>query len=153
MLVMGLLVGLISVKISPDDRVLLQIEAERLAQLLSLASEESRFTGKSIRWIADGAGYRFWRLNSDGDWSEIRDNDLLRARALPQGVMVTGLRVEAMPSQGTMNLEFIPYAPPLSFTIEMSLGEERSEVTSSPLGDVHVVLPQTGESNARLSLR
>lgn len=143
LLVMGLMVGLVSVTLRPDDRGLLRIESERLAQLLNLAADESRLTGKSIRWMSDANRYQFWRLGSDGSWSEIHDNDLLRARSLPQGMTISGLRVEAMRMQGPMRLEFAPHGSPLSFVIEISLGAEHSIVAAPPVGNARVI--QGGE--------
>jgi len=142
LLIMGLLVGLVSVIVRPDDRGLVRLEAERLAQLLDLAAAESRLTGHAIAWTADGPGYRFWRMTGDAErsaqWAEIRDDDLLRARTLPQGMAVSGLQVENL-AAGDMRLVFAPYAPPLVFTVELSLGAVRSAVTASPVGELRVL--------------
>ncbi|MEK6243848.1 MAG: type II secretion system protein GspH, partial [Pseudomonadota bacterium] len=160
LLIMGLLVGLVSAIVRPDDRALLRLEAERLAQLLDLAAAESRLTGTSTAWTAEGPGYRFWRMSGDAEesaqgsaqWSEIRDNDLLRARTLPQDMMISGLQVENIPAHGAMRLEFAPYRPAHSFTIEMSLGAERYAIAASPVGDVRV-LPGEGKSNDAMAPR
>ena len=150
LLIMGLFVGLVSAIVRPDDRGLLRLEAERLAQLLDLAAAESRLAGKSIAWTADGPGYRFWQMTGDeagsAQWSEIRDNDLLRGRMLPQGMMISGLQVENLPARGAMRLEFSPYGPTLFFTVDMSLGAARNAVVGSPIGEVRV-MPGAGESS------
>jgi general secretion pathway protein H len=138
LVIMGLFVGLVSAIVRPDGRALLRVEAERLAQLLDLAAAESRLTGKSIAWTADGPGYRFWRMTGDAEWSEVRDSGLLRARALPQGMTISDLRIESMRSPEHMRLEFNPYAPSLSFSVEMSLGAAHDTVAGSPIGDVRV---------------
>ncbi len=153
LLIMGLFVGLVSAIVRPDDRALLRVEAERLAQLLDLAAAESRLTGNTIAWTADGPGYRFWRMTGDSEWSELRDSDLLRARTLPQGMLISGLQIENMPAHGAMRLEFAPYyGPTLSFTIEMSLGATRYAVAASPIGELRV-LPGDGESSGGLAQR
>ena len=146
LLIMGLLVGLVSTSTRPDERTVLRVEAERLARLLELAAAESSLTGKSIGWTADGPGYRFWRFREDDGWSEIRDNELLRARTLPQGMAISGLRVENVGAPGVMRLEFSPYGPTLSFLIEISLGEVHFRVARSPIGEVRV-LPGEGKTN------
>jgi general secretion pathway protein H len=151
LLIMGLLVGLVSAITRPDDRALLRIEAERLAQLLDLAAVESRLTGRSIAWTTDGSDYRFWRLQDDTGWSEIHDSDPLRARILPQGITISGLQIETM-RPPVMRLEFTPYGTTFSFSIEMSLGAERCAIAGSPVGDVRV-LPEEGKTNARMALR
>jgi len=146
LLIMGLLVGLASVIVRPDDRGLLRVEAERLAQLLDLAVAESRYAGQPMAWTADGQGYRFWRMTADTGWSEVRDSDLLRARTLPQGMMFAGMQVENRPVSGGMRLEFTPYGPPLSFNIDMSFGTAHFAVAGSPIGEVRV-LPDEGASS------
>jgi len=152
LLIMGLMVGLVSAIVRPDDRGLLRVEAERLAQLLDLAAAESRLGGKTIAWTADGPGYRFWQMTEDAEWSEVRDSDLLRARTLPQGMMISGLQVENMPVHGAMRLEFAPDSPALSFNVEMSLGSARYAVAASPIGEVRV-LPGEGGSGGGLAQR
>jgi general secretion pathway protein H len=144
LLIFGLLAGLVSAIARPDERGMLRIEAERLAQLLELAIAESQVTGRSIGWSADGPTYRFWRVSEEGGWSEIRDSDLLRARALPQGMMISGLRIENMRPQGVMQIEFTPYAPPLFFGVEMSLGAARYAVVAAANGDVRAT---SGDAN------
>ncbi|MBI2319602.1 MAG: GspH/FimT family pseudopilin [Betaproteobacteria bacterium] len=138
-MIMGLFIGLVATIAQPDERGLLRIEAERLAQLLDLCAEEARLTARPIAWTSDGPGYRFWRFAEPSGWSEIRDNDTLRARVLPQGMAILGLRVENMRPRGGMRLEFTPHGEMLSFSIEMSLGAERYDVAGSPMGEVRVV--------------
>lgn len=136
LLVMGLFAGLVGALAHPDDRVLLRVEAERLAQLLDLAAVESRLTGKPIAWTAEGAQYRFWRWRDDAGWSEAR-NDSLRARSLPSGMVISDLRVEAMRPPGGMRLEFGPHGS-LAYDFQMSLGAARYAVAASPLGEVRI---------------
>jgi general secretion pathway protein H len=152
LMIMGLFIGLVSTITQPDERATLQLEADRLSQLLDFAATEARLTGKSIAWTADESGYRFWRSADDGTWSEIRDSELLRARTLPQGVAVSNFRVENMRPQGAMRLEFSPQGSSLAFIIGLSLGTQRYAVTGSPVGDVRVV-PGEGGSNGDVALR
>jgi general secretion pathway protein H len=150
LLIMGLLAGLVSSLVRPDDRGLLRLEAERLAQLLDLAAAESRLTGNATAWTADGPGYRFWRMTEDAErsaqWSEILDSDLLRARTLPQGMLVAGLQIANDPTRGAMRLAFTPHGPALPFSIAMSLGTARYAVAASPIGEISVS-PGQGDSS------
>ena len=77
-------------------------------------------------------------MTGDAEWSEVRDSGLLRARALPQGMTISDLRIESMRSPEHMRLEFNPYGPSLSFSVEMSLGAAHDTVAGSPIGDVRV---------------
>lgn len=139
MLIMGLMVGLVSTILRPDDRALLRIEAERLAQLLDLTATESRLSGQAMAWTADGPGYRFWRMTREAGWAEIRDNDLLRARKLPQNMTISGMSIEQAPAHGAMRMEFSPYGPSLSYAIEISMGAAHCTVAASPIGEVRVI--------------
>ena len=152
LLIMGIFVGLVSTIAKPDDQALVRVEAQRLAQLLDLATMQSRLTGKSIAWTADGPGYRFWRFSEDSYWTEIRDDDALRARALPQGMTIFGMRVENMRPSEHPRLEFSPHGQTLSFSVEMSLGAAHDTVAGSPVGEVRVV-PAQGEANDEMARR
>jgi general secretion pathway protein H len=152
LMIMGLFVGLVSTITRPDDRAVVRLEAERLAQLLDFAATEAQLSGKSIAWTADGTGYRFWRSGDDALWSEIRDSELLRARTLPLGMTISAFRVENMRPQGAARLEFAPQGSSLAFTIGMTLGTERYQVAGSPVGDVRA-LPGEGNINGGVALR
>ena len=152
LLIMGLFVGLVSTITRPDDRAVLRLEAERLAQLLDIAATEARLTGTSIAWTADESSYRFWRSGEDASWSEIRDSELLRARTLPQGMALSGFRVENMRPQGAMRLEFAPQGSTLAFTIGVSLSTEHYTISGSPVGEVRV-MPGEGATHADVTPR
>lgn len=153
LLIMGLLVGLVSVVAQPDDRARLHVEAERLAQLIDLAATESRFTGKSIAWTADESSYRFWQFSESLGWSEIIGDDLLRTRVLPQGMKISNMRVENMRAPELMRVEFNPYGSALSFSVEMSLGAAHYTVANSPIGEVRVLSKEEDETNGELVQR
>jgi general secretion pathway protein H len=144
LLVIGLLAGLLSTAWTPDKRGVLRLESERLAQLLDLATAESRLSGKAIAWTADAGQYRFWQLAGDSGWSEIRDRELFRARTLPQGIAIKSLRIENTRPQAVMRLEFNPYGPARSFHMEVSLGEESYLVAASPIGEIRAAPASKG---------
>ena len=136
LLVMGLFAGLVGALARPDERTVLRFEADRLAQLLNLAAEESRLTGKTLAWTADASRYNFWRWSEAAGWSEAQD-DPLRPRSLRAGLSISDLRIEAMRTEGGLRLEFNPHAA-LAYDFRISLGAERFIVAGSPLGEVRV---------------
>jgi general secretion pathway protein H len=147
LLIMGIFVGLVSTITQPDDRAMLELEAQRLARLLDLAATKSRLTGRSTAWTAEARGYRFWQFSEDAFWTEILDDDTLRARSLPPDMAILRLEVENKKSTDQMRLEFTPYGQPVSFSLQMALGDARETVVGSPIGDVSV-LPRQGVANA-----
>ena len=142
LLIMGIFVGLVSGITQPDDRAMVRVEAQRLAQLLDLAATKARMTGRPIAWTGEGAGYRFWQFSDDTYWTEIRDDDALRARTLPAGMKLSSLQVENMRSDGPMRLEFTPYGQSLAFNLVLTLGGARDTVAGSPIGEVYVLSAQ-----------
>jgi general secretion pathway protein H len=140
LLIMGLFAGLVATLAQPDERALLRVEAERLAQLLDLAAVEARLTGRPIAWTAaaapEGAQYRFWRWRDDAGWFEAGD-DSLRPRTLRSGMAISELRIEARRPPGELRLEFSPNGS-LAYDFQMSLGAARYAVAASPLGEVRV---------------
>lgn len=136
LLIMGIMAGMIGAIVRPDDRALLRVEAERLAQLLELAATESRLTGKRIAWTSDGAQYRFWRWRDEAGWSE-ESRDALRARSLPSGMALSDLRIEGTPVPEGMRLEFGPHGA-LAYDFAMTLGAARYAVAASPVGEVRI---------------
>lgn len=139
MLIMGLFAGLVVTSARPDEGVRLRAEAERLAGLLELAAAEASLTGRRLAWSADGTHYRFWRWREDAGWTEARD-DSLRPRLLPQGIALSGLRVEAAGVEA-LRLEFSPHVPQ-SYELQISLGEARYAIAASPLGEVSIHAPR-----------
>jgi general secretion pathway protein H len=152
LMIMGLFVGLVSAILRPDDRAVLQLEAERLAELLNLAAAEARLSGQPIAWSADESGYRFWRSGDDELWSEIGDSEMLRARTLPPGMALGAFRVENTPAQATMRLEFSPRGSALAFTIALSLGTQRFSIVGSPIGEMRA-LPGESRTDGGMALR
>lgn len=152
LVIIGLVVGLVSNVARPDERSLFWLETDRLAQLLNLAATESRLTGKRIAWTAEPDAYRFWRYATGTDWSEIRDVEALRARKLPQGVKIAGVRVENGPSMEHMRLEFSSSGPSVLFQVDLSLGEAAESLQSTPLGEVRTMrqLRENGNATAPL---
>jgi general secretion pathway protein H len=139
LLVMGLLAGAVTIAAQPDERSLLRVEAERLAQLLDLAAKESRLTGHAMAWAADGEAYRFWRFSEGQGWARIADDALYRPRTLPQGMGINIMNNENLPPTHPMRIEFQAFGGAVPFRIEMSLGAARCALVGSALGEISIL--------------
>ena len=151
-LIMGILVGTISAKLQPRNQDVVRVEAQRLAQLLELAAQQARISGTAIVWTSDGLGYKFWRQDNSDLWSEIRDDDVLRARRLPQGVMISQLRNETGAPQATLRLEFPSDGSMSAFSMDMTFGTDSYGVAGSPVGDLRIA-PGRGRTYADMAAR
>lgn len=139
LLVMGLLAGAVTIAVQPDERTLLRVEAERLAQLLDLAARESRLTGRAMAWAADGEAYRFWRFGDGSGWVRIADGSLYRPRALPQGMSIVAMTNEKLPFAHSARIEFQSFGGAVPFSIEMSFGAARYTLVGSAIGEISIV--------------
>ena len=136
--VIGICVVLVVASAAPDDRTRLQLEGERLAQLLDLAATEARLTATPIRWSADGGGYHFRRYTEDAGWSDLAHGALARARVFPDGVRISDVRLENARREGAPQLVFSPHAPAPVFSIGLSAGSARCRIVGSAIGEVSV---------------
>lgn len=100
LLVAAVIVGMITVSGAPSPDRALRFDAERLAQLLSLAREEAQLRGSPIRFESDGNGYRFL-IFRDREWRVLTDDGDLRPR--PWG---TETRLLVQRADGRRALEF-----------------------------------------------
>jgi general secretion pathway protein H len=76
----GILLSIVTISATPDDRQQLAREAERVGQLFVLAADEARIRQLPIYWEADLHGYRFVTIVA-GERRLLGDDDLLRERA------------------------------------------------------------------------
>jgi general secretion pathway protein H len=65
----------------------LEFEADRIAQLFSLAREEAQVRGRPVRMVVSDIGYQFESF-SENQWRVIREDELLRARRWEQPTQV-----------------------------------------------------------------
>ena len=137
-LIMGILAGTVGARLQPGHRDVLRVEAERLAQLFELAGQEARITGAAIVWTSDGFRYEFSRLGRNDVWSEIRDDDVLRARRLPHAMVISQLRNEAGAPQATLRLQFPAGGSMSAFSMDLTLADEHYGVAASPVGDLRI---------------
>jgi type II secretion system protein H len=79
LVVIGIMLGLVSLSLRPDPAAKLNRDAERLEALFALAAEEAQLSSRPIAWRGDENGYAFFRQLPDG-WAAIGDDPEFRAR-------------------------------------------------------------------------
>lgn len=103
--VLGILLGLVSLSIVPDPRAKLHRDAERLEALFALAAEEAQLSSRPIAWRGDPKGYGFYRRDGNG-WSPIAGDAEFRERAWdlgPMRVTVTASDVQSWATHDGLN--------------------------------------------------
>jgi general secretion pathway protein H len=110
----GILLSIVTITVTPDDRQQLAREAQRVGLLFALAADESRIRQQPIFWEADLSGYRFVTLIA-GERQLLSNDDLLRERAWREPLQTLAL-LNAGAERPTQIL-LGPGAPPLRVAI------------------------------------
>ena len=79
LVVIGIMLGLVSLSIAPDPQAKLKRDAERVETLFALAAEEAQLSSHPIAWRGDDKGYAFYRRERDG-WRTMDGDAQFRAR-------------------------------------------------------------------------
>ena len=80
LVVIGVMLGLVSLSIAPDPQAKLKRDAERLETLFALAAEEAQLSSQPIAWRGDEKGYAFFRRYKRG-WGPMAGDAQFRARS------------------------------------------------------------------------
>jgi general secretion pathway protein H len=75
----GILISMVTISVTPDPVQQLMREAQRVGQLMALASDEARIRQQPIVWEADLRGYRFV-TEIGGERQLVTGDDMLRER-------------------------------------------------------------------------
>ena len=79
LVVIGIMLGLVSLSIAPDTNAKLRRDAERLEELFALAAEEAQLTSRPLAWRGDENGYAFYRRDRDR-WIPLTGDAEFKAR-------------------------------------------------------------------------
>jgi general secretion pathway protein H len=110
----GILLSIVTISVTPDDRQQLAREAQRVGQLFALAADEARIRQDPIYWEADLAGYRFVTIVA-GERRLVSGDDLLRERTWREPLQ----RLALVPAGADRPSQVLlgPGAPPLRVAI------------------------------------
>jgi len=123
----GVLIGVATLSVGGFERGL-RFEADRLAQLLSLAREEALVRGAPIRLEIDDSRYRFAILR-DRRWQPVLDDRDLRMR---EWTAPTRVRLQRPDRRET--IEFGREQIDVPFVLHLERGEQRAQIVSNGLG-------------------
>ena len=85
--ILGLAGGVALISAAPDERDVAAREARRFAGALEYAAQRAQFRNELLGVSAAGHAIRYWRRDVANDrWQLVDDDDVLRARALPDSI-------------------------------------------------------------------
>ena len=129
--------ALVSAKLLPDDQRLLDQDAERLAQILTIAQEEAEMKATNITFKANSSGFLFTRPNDEGVMQIIKDDFLS-----PKNWQNTDIQINVQ-TQGAFGSELLlrsePSAEPCA--IELRKGVAKRWIVRVNTGRFRLVKP------------
>lgn len=138
LVIVGVMVGLIGVRMMPDDEGVLADEAQRLALLMEQTRDQAVASGEPIALSVEAGGYRFWSLDEDNQWAPRSGDDLLKDRTLAGGVRLQALQVNQASLAAGERLLFLPSGASAPFTADLVLNAAHVRIRGDSLGRVRV---------------
>ena len=133
LLVIGVAIALVAINGLPNEKQGLRFEAERLAQVLSLAREEAQVRGAPIRFSADQSGYHF-QILKERQWRMLQDDAELRERLWQSPTVLSLSRPD-----GRRDLEFGRDPVDTPFTLTLSRDGATVQMAANGLGMFEVL--------------
>lgn len=136
-LIVGIMLGAMTFYIGGQDSSLVEEESERLAVLLQAAQEEAILQGDILMLEIVDNGYQFQRLNEEGKFQVIEQDDILHPREMPVGIEMQGLVLEGAPEAQTGILVW-PTGEITAFAVNFvhSKGQARWRVEGTANGEI-----------------
>lgn len=139
MLVIVIVLGIVSVNLEPDRETPVRDEARRMVLLLQTAQQESILQGKILAVAIERQGYYFLMLNDDNEFKPMDGDEVLHARPLPSGIVISKVDIEGMSDTEeteTPRLILLPTGELSPFTVIFSRGDVRWRVEGTLTGEI-----------------
>jgi general secretion pathway protein H len=135
LVVMAIGTGLVSARLFPDDQRLLDQEAERLAQILTIAQEQSDVRAQNLRLQIRPDGFYFTPADAALNAPPLRD-DLLGARRWQHGEVMVRIETDGIAQTG---LVFTPEQGIERTLVELQRNQARCLIVRRSSGRFQVV--------------
>jgi general secretion pathway protein H len=139
MLVIGIVLSIVSVNLSPDRETPVRDEARRFALLLQTAQQEAILQGKVLAVVLEREGYAFQILNEKLEFKPLDGDAVLRPRPLLPGIVISGVDIEGAPENKDAQpprLILLPTGELPAFTVTFSRGDIRWQVEGALTGKI-----------------
>jgi len=134
LVVMGVMLGMVSINAIPDKRKALTNDAQRIALLLQLAREEAIVRNRPVAFEVDTERFRFY-VRGDTSWELLTDNDLFRERSFQRSPLV--ITMQPSPNQSALPMKIIFGREPVDKPFVLTLAYEDVSVLISADGLGH----------------
>jgi general secretion pathway protein H len=105
LVVMGVMLGMVSMNAIPNKKQALLGDAQRVALLLQMAREEAIVRNRPVAFEVDSEQFRFY-VRGDTGWELLNDNDLFRERSFKKSPLVITMQPSTNQSALPMKIIF-----------------------------------------------
>lgn len=133
MVIVGITLGMVSFNAMPDERQVLQNDAQRIALLLQLAREEAIVRNRLIAFEAETDRYRF--LLRDGKtWQTLQQDDMLREREFKRSPVTLSISPPSAEHTTPLRIVFGREPVGIPFVLTLAVGDAQVAIRADGIG-------------------
>lgn len=133
MVIVGITLGMVSFNAMPDERQVLQNDAQRIALLLQLARDEAIVRNRPIAFEAEADRYRF--LVYDGmTWQTLRQDEMLREREFKRSPVTLSMSPPTPGQTAALRIVFGREPVGIPFVLTLSTGDALVAIHADGIG-------------------
>jgi general secretion pathway protein H len=133
MVIVGITLGMVSFNAMPDDRQILQRDAQRIALLLQLARDEAIVRNRPIAFEAEADRYRFL-LRDEHTWQTLDRDELLHEREFKRSPVMFSLSPPAAEPATPLRIIFGREPVSKPFVLTLAIGDAQAAIRADGIG-------------------
>lgn len=133
MVIIGITLGTVSFNAMPDERQVLQNDAQRIALLLQLARDEAIVRNRPIAFEAEPDRYRFL-LHDDNAWQALKGDDMLREREFKRAPVIISISPPSAELSSPLRIIFGREPVDKPFVLTLATGDSRVAIRADGIG-------------------
>ena len=133
MVIIGIVLGMVTLNAIPSPRQNLQNEAQRLALLLQLARDEAIVRNRLVNFEANSERYRFM-VRQEKEWVQVTQDDLLRERPFKYTPVTLLLDPPGAGGADPLRITFGREPVDKPFVLTLITGEDRVSIRADGIG-------------------
>lgn len=139
LVIVGIMLGFVTLNALPSGRQALQNEAQRIALLLQLARDEAIVRNRPVAFEVDQYRYRFWILDENNTWQAMDKDDMLREREFQRAPVNLAIDPPMMgQNNNTLRIVFGREPVDKPFMLSLSVGESTVLIRADGIGNFTV---------------
>jgi general secretion pathway protein H len=133
MVIVGITLGMVSLNAIPDERQVLQNDAQRIALLLQLARDEAIVRNRPIAFEAEADRYRFM-LRDEKTWQALQQDEMLREREFKRFPVALSINPPLAEQATPLRIVFGREPVDKPFVLTLATGDAHASIRADGVG-------------------